>query len=440
MSKIESEKIAKIKDAKINANLKHAKNVKRVLFGKKFFIYKSNDPRFTQYPIKHLYYKEKIKESKQFVEKKTKKKKYWNWIFLGINVIVLAIVLIIQTQNDNLDSFSEFIRDIKWPYLLLTVGVALLAMILDVFKFFQLIYKTTRRKRFALSYKLMALGKYYDVITPFATGEQPFQIYYLNKRGVKGDVATSIPLMKFVFWQISYVAVGLIFLLTNITRKSFATIAIAYNTILVTAWIVVGVNALILSLVLLLSTNKKLGSRIVIGILKLLSKMRIIKNYQATFRKVMRFVVSYQQVMRYLSSSAFTIVYQLVLGIVEILVFNSIPYFLALAFGSATVTLSFSSWVSVVAQVYICTAVINILPTPGGTGAAEVLFATVFNELFGGKIIYAMLMWRILTYYIHLLHGICIIIYDSLIGNKKAERKIQAGYYQDTPREFGKKK
>jgi hypothetical protein len=58
-----------------------------------------------------------------------------------------------------------------------------------------------------LAFKTAVLGKYYDLITPFATGGQPFQIYYTNKYGIKGGESLSVVMSEYMFQQIGYVII-----------------------------------------------------------------------------------------------------------------------------------------------------------------------------------------------------------------------------------------
>jgi uncharacterized protein (TIRG00374 family) len=83
---------------------------------------------------------------------------------------------------------------------------------------------------------------------------------------------------------------------------------------------------------------------------------------------------------------------------------------------------------------FICNLVSHIIPIPGGSGVAEISFMTMFAALFAetaGTAVWAMLIWRILSYYHIIFQGITVTIYDTLIGNKKAERLVKAGYFTE---------
>jgi hypothetical protein len=61
----------------------------------------------------------------------------------------------------------------------------------------------------------------------------------------------------------------------------------------------------------------------------------------------------------------------------------------------------------------------SFIPLPGGTGVSELSFNAMFAMFFGGATIWAMLLYRFLTYYVHLLIGLVLTLYDFLYGKRK---------------------
>ena len=393
---------------------------------KRYFQYKSDDTRFKSCSIKYKYELEDLKQAEKSVTKeKTKKKKLWSWLIVFVNIAVVAIIFANQfASGEAVGFFDLFKQPANWSYLGIALLLTIASMVLDATKTYNLIWISTHRHRPFLAYKSTALCRYYDAITPMSTGGEPFQIYYLKNRGVRGEVATSIPIVKSLFWQIGNSIIAVFFLLFN--SGAYAN----KNPIIITiAWISVAFNVIVLSVIFMLSLSKKIGPRIVIGVLKLLAKMHIIKNYQLTFRKVMRFVLNYQTCMRSFASNIFTVLLQLVLAMGEILVVLLIPYFVYRTFPAAGTNYSA---VDIMTMTVICNMVSFIIPIPGGAGAAEFSFLTMFESLFPADVkVWALLIWRILTYYSILIRGILITIYDGVYGNKKSEALVQSGYFTE---------
>lgn len=392
----------------------------------RLFQYKSDDPRNKSCSIRYKYSIESLKEAEKNVTKsKAKKKKIWNWIFLLLNIVVVVGICWYQFSTGDAISFGGLLDlNANWGFLALAVLMAICSNLFETTKCFHLIYITTHRFRPFLSYKSTSLCRYYDAITPMSSGGEPYQIFYLKKRGIRGEVATSIPIVKSLFWQISNTSLCVALLIFN------ARAYLNSNPLIITlAWVSVGINTMVLLSILLLSVSKKVGPRIVIGILKLLSKMKIIKNYQLTFRKVMRFVINYQNCMRSFASNIFTVIIQLILALGELIITMLIPYFIYRTFAVGP---DLIPAIDIITKTLICNIISLCIPIPGGSGVAEISFIAMFSSLFkDGTLTWAMLIWRILSYYIHIVRGISITIYDTVYGNKKADALVQSGYFNE---------
>lgn len=367
--------------------------------------------------------KEDIADAEQSVKKtKTKKRKWWNLVFIILNIGIIAFIFLTQ-NNGNLVGFGELISSkINFGWLLMAILVVIFAIFTNAFKYYDLIYKATGRRRKYLSYKVVALGRYYDSITPLSTGGQPFQVYYLTKRSIRGELATSIPTVITVFWQISFVFISIVVLTINAFHP------ITTNPVVITgAWIGLLLNSLVISFVIVFSISKKIGPRITIWIFKLLYKMHIIKNYQNSFRKVVRFVSNYQRSMRYFTSHFKTLVLQLILAIANILCSSLTVFFLYLAF-QPNPTLAY--W-DIFLKMTMCDLATVVMPLPGGAMAAEYSFGALFQSWLPGDVfVWALLFWRTLTYYFYIVQGLLILLYDSIIGNKKARKLDESGYFK----------
>lgn len=360
-------------------------------------------------------------------KKKKKRKKILNICMFLLNIIVLGVVLAVSLTQQDLKTVLA--PNIDWKYMGILIGIVALMIIVDAAKYFILIKSSTKKSRPFLAFKVSVLGKYYDAVTPMSTGGQPFQMMYLNKRGVKGDVATGIPLIRYIFWQIIYVILCTAVLLYS----QFGNIGKTSAVITSAAWISVIGTLAIMFVIILLSVSKKVGPFLVIWVLKLLSKIKLVKNYQKTFRSVMRFVINYQKTMIFFAKNFFVVVSQLFLALVDTILYNIIPYFIYKAFlPTGTLTI-----VEVFIQSLICNLTLGFIPTPGASGGAEGIFSIIFGGAFSGSgLFWPLIIWRISTYYINLLVGLFVLVYDFAIGNKKAERlkEQKIGVYADDPK------
>ena len=398
------------KKKKIDAVIKN----KRVKYSP--FLPKLDDDFARNYVTRSKEAKEADKISKEKCN--AKRKKIINALTFVFNIALLAGILIWQLSSEKKDKMVAP----NWYYIGVLIGLFALLMLIETLKIFILIKRSTKQNRLALSYKVSALGRYYDSITPQTNGGQPFQMLYMNKRGIRGDASTGIPLMKYITWQISYVFICVFVLLYNAFKYGSATDAVTTTV----AWIAVSINVVIFSSIILLSVSKRFGPKLVIWILKLLSKMHIVKNYQKTFRKVMRFVVNYQKTFKTLASSPFVLISEMLLAIADIVIGNLMAYFVCRAYLPAATFESLNITIFYVfIKSIICGLTLAFVPTPGASGGAEALFLVIFGNIFEAPFL-PLITWRIVTYYIYLVQGLVVLVYDFAIGNRRYEKKKQA--------------
>ena len=136
--------------------------------------------------------------------------------FLMVNLIILVVILWINFKDTDSISIQDlFFSKLNWWWILIAVGLFFFAQAMDATRVWLLIKHATGHNRPWLSFKSIVTQRFYDCITPLATGGQPFQIFYLNKRGLSASTATSVPLAKYIFGQAVFVIFCFIILVVN---------------------------------------------------------------------------------------------------------------------------------------------------------------------------------------------------------------------------------
>lgn len=341
---------------------------------------------------------------------KSKKKKILSAVFFALNLVIVAVVLFVQISKETILPISELLAIIKPWYVVLLVFALLLTAAIDTFIFNMLIKRITNKNRVYLAYKVQGIGRYYDNITPMGSGGQPFQIFYLKTHGIDPSGSISIPMGKYVIgqfaWMIFSVAVIIVTLVTGIGKGSVIGVLGIVGTI---------ANALLVTFIVLLSMSKTIGKKLVVKILKFLQKIKIVKNYEKQYTKVMTVVSDYQNIMRGITASVGDFIKQLLLAILKNILIYSLPFLIYCCFFGP----NFDVYLELMCMTALIDMVANVIPIPGGAGITEITFTTMFANSFGGVVFWGMLFWRLVNYYFYLAQGLCIIVYDYLIGNKK---------------------
>ncbi len=357
---------------------------------------------------------EKLEEANKEVSKSKsgeKKKRIRSIIFFIFNIVLVVAILLWNIYTT--DDFSPlYFAGIDFFYIFACLLMLLAIQILDITSVHHMIYKKTMRSRWALSFKSMATSRYYDAITPLASGGQAFMATYLTSRDVPASTALSIPIAKLVFQNITWVIIAGTCLVLSLTNGMSAFV----STTSIIGFILA---ILMIAAILFVSLSKKLGKGLVAWGLKLCVKMRIIKDYEKSYAKVMGVVEDYQNIMKEYSRSKFEIVFQIVLHALRTVCLYTIPYFIYLSFPYA----HNANFIGNYGDFFIYTALIELaasfIPLPGGTGMNEITFTLLFQQYLGGATFWALIVWRFCSYYYYLLQGIGIISYDTIYGNRK---------------------
>ena len=81
---------------------------------------------------------------------------------------------------------------------------------------------------------------------------------------------------------------------------------------------------------------------------------------------------------------------------------------------------------------YICAMAGSYIPLPGATGLMEIAFIALYGEFVGDAIVWALLAWRILSYYLILVHGFIQEVVNISRGMAKS-RKLKKEFLRKSP-------
>ena len=170
-----------------------------------------------------------------------------------------------------------------------------------------------------------------------------------------------------------------------------------------------------LSVIVVVILNKKVGVAIVVGVLRLFCKI-FGRNYDKSFRKVMRTVNIWQTTMRRYKKAPLVWISNILFSLTSYLSYYSIPYFIYCAFMGWNIKV----WIIIIVLSVIIDLASSSNPLPGGAGVSDLSFLAVFSAMFEvSQQFWALLFWKGLTYYVFIAVGLLIICYDFLIGNRR---------------------
>lgn len=251
--------------------------------------------------------------------------------------------------------------------------------------------------------RLPPIEQLFNGITPFSTGGQPAQLVALLQSGVEGGMASSVLLMKFVVFQSMIVISFLISLVIGfhyIEEKLKALSLFVILGFLIHLSVIVGL--------LLVMYWYGLTKRLANWIIKPASWFMKKANYQRLSNKLNEKIDTFYQESVKMKREYRKLAQVCLVTIAQLFFYYAIPYFIMLALG-----IHGMNFMMVMSLHVLIFMIISLFPIPGGTGGAEYSFAVLFNSFMhsSSKLILAMILWRILTYYFCMFTGmVCVVL------------------------------
>ncbi len=252
-------------------------------------------------------------------------------------------------------------------------------------------------QRFGDSLRTSMLGQLFNCLTPFSSGGQPVQAYDMVKSGVPLGIAGSALLIKFILYQTAltiYSAVVLLFY-----WRAFSSMVSGFGWLVFVGF---AINAAVMLGLFSVCCFRRLTRFLALWGIRLFSRLRILKNREEAEASMEKELSAFHESFLAMSAHKGVMLRQFLLSLVQLTAFFLVPYFILLSFGVKEMSVG----MAVSAQAFV-TMVSSFVPLPGAAGGAEFSFHTFFSPLFpdGSSVNLAMLLWRLLTFYLPILAG-----------------------------------
>jgi hypothetical protein len=238
---------------------------------------------------------------------------------------------------------------------------------------------------------------YYSAITPSSTGGQPMVIYHMGKDGVPMSKSVLAPLVHTVLYKtvlILFTVAGLICYPGLVRQGGGGVFA---------ALLILGaaINGLMLAACLLSMFCPRVTKRIGGALIKLLGKLRLVRNPEKKTVDFAMTLAEYQQAAAHVKAHKALLAKCFLLVLVQRTAFFLVPYFIYLSLGFTEHGLNPFYFIAVQAVIAMS---VDSLPLPGGMGANELAMIMMYDGLFGSELAAsAMLMTRGVSYYLCLI-------------------------------------
>ena len=319
----------------------------------------------------------------------------------GINIVILVLItslVLYLSLKDNFKAIINQILNINIIWLIIAFLLLFIYWLLRSLAIHTFVKMVKPKARYFNSFILMLRTQFVNAITPFATGGQPYQIYYLKKSDISITDSTVIIVENFIVYQIALVTLGLIALFSNMFMHIFKENNLLSHLIAIGFFM----NTIVIVVLFIVSFGKKLNKVLInIGI-TILTKLHIVKDRQKQLdkwnEKINNFHESASVLLKHKKYFIKTIIY----NFIALICLYLIPLIVLFSFGKYH---NINVYETIVTSAYVM-LIGSFVPIPGGSGGLEYGFVAFYGTFISGSLLSAvMLVWRFITYYFGMIIG-----------------------------------
>lgn len=353
-------------------------------------------------------------------------KKIWKPVVL---ILIYALSFFFLLKDCNFKDLGDAFKQMSPIYF----ALALLMVFAQIY-IQGLCYKVMTRS-FKIKFNTLqgfgycSIDLFFSQITPFAVGGQPVMIYEMSKRDYPASKTTTMVLLYSFLNKLALI------LMAVIAVCLYSELFIGHS------WVQVGLlifgvvcNLIIASISIVCMFMGGFVYRTTTKTILRLHKRGLVKKPFKRIRKLRRSIKDFKESNKFVKQHLFISFVVLLLCVLKRLATFSIGYFIFKGLG-----LSGYSFIYIIAVQTVIALVADSFPIPGGVGAYESMFETLYNPIYGDYLVAALLMVRGISYYFLIMVSGATTVFMTFKGKKKKTNELEVegetNEIEDVPKE-----
>ncbi len=271
-----------------------------------------------------------------------------------------------------------------------------------------------------------SIDLFFSQITPFAVGGQPIMIYEMSKRDYPASKTTTMVLLYSFLNKLALI------LMAIIAVCLYSELFIAHN------WVQVGLlifgvvcNLIIASISIVCMFMGGFVYRSGTKTILRLHKRGLVKKPYKKIRKLRRSIKDFKESNKFVKQHLFISFVVLLLCILKRIATFSIGFFIYKGLG-----LSGHGFIYIIAVQTVIALVADSFPIPGGVGAYESTFASLYETIYPENLqTAALLMVRGISYYLLIIVSGATTVFMTFTGKKKKKKEDDTNEIEDVSKE-----
>lgn len=326
------------------------------------------------------------------------------------NIILVAIIfatlITFVAQNLTTEMLNDILNNLNTEYLII-VGFVLVGFYLFHFLSLHNVLRIyTKKIKVFDSFNIANCVHFYNGITPFSAGGQPFQIYYYNKRGLEAHTSTSVIIVNFIIYQLVVLVLSVLSMV--LFWDNLSKLIPGFSYVLLAGFIA---NTVIFISLLAFCKYKFFNKLLFNFFFGMLKKIKFLtKTVDKLEVKAHRFIDDFQIAVREIKGQYHKLIFTFIFRTIAIILLFTVPYFV---FNILNISLDITDLLVIIGFAAFAHIFYTWIPLPGSSGGAEFAFYSLFITI--GPIsvlpnveyvmLLSLLIWRVLAYYVSLIFG-----------------------------------
>ncbi|MBR4950122.1 MAG: flippase-like domain-containing protein [Clostridia bacterium] len=316
------------------------------------------------------------------------KKNLLSYIIILLSAVILICYIIF------VDGVESIIKAFSSPRISFMWGGVLCIFLYWLFETIVL-HRVTKflhpQQKFKNTFKTTMIGQLFNCITPSASGGQPMQAFHMTKCDVPLGVATSSLLSRFILYQIALTIYSVLVLVLKF--NSFSEKVSSFGFLV---FIGFAVNTVVVLLLFSIGFFPVFTKKAALFFINIGAKLRFIKDKEKAVQYIEREITQFHNSFDLVRKKPRIIISMFIFSMLQLTAFFAIPFFVCLSMGV------YVNIMDVIAASAFVLMISSFVPLPGASGGAEGSFLVFFGFFFkeGEYISLAILLWRIITFYL----------------------------------------
>lgn len=313
-------------------------------------------------------------------------------------ILIITILVLVFILKDDYNEIMNHLKHANLLWLFISIALYFIYFLFDQLSLHNIIRQYNDKFKFQFSLYLGIITKFFNGITPLATGGQPMEVYEMHKKGISYSNGANIVIQNYIVFQIALVFWAIVSIVLNQVLHLFEYIPILQQ-LTVIGFII---NFVILIVLFMISFSKNFNRILVTFFINIGSKLKIVKDKEKSLIKWNEKCSEYYENAKVLLNNKKTLFKCIIYQVISLSIFYVLPLFIAWSLNLGD-NLNVINAIAASSYIYVMGCYV---PIPGASGGMEYAFLGFFGNFLSDAPLKALLiMWRFMTYYIPTIIG-----------------------------------